>query len=158
MKNAGKQREHGVALVVTMIVMAVLAVVAVAFMQGATADRAASNSLVGNYQAMLAAEAGSECAARLVANLLALGNANSGAGGTDPSQGGGAGDGTGIEPLKRGFHDSVTTWQNIGGDDSNEATVLYIRAKANDATEGARPGEFDVRIHACLSTPTTSNS
>lgn len=133
MKNLQHQREHGVALVVTMIVMAVLAVVAVAFMQSATSDRAASNSLVGNYQAMLAAEAGSECAAKLIANLLAQGD------GTDAGA-------PGVD--RKGYDDSVTAWQNIGGDKTNEATVLYIRAKGNDTSQGALPGDFNVRILA----------
>ncbi|MFZ4484575.1 MAG: PilX N-terminal domain-containing pilus assembly protein [Chthoniobacterales bacterium] len=48
----------GVALVSTMIILAVLAVVAVAFMQSATTDRASSRSGTTYYKAQLAAEAG----------------------------------------------------------------------------------------------------
>jgi hypothetical protein len=125
MKYPENSRQSGVALVVTMIVMAVMAVVAVAFMQGASSDRAAANSLVGNYQALLVAEAAMECAAGEVGRLL-------------------CGGGTGTANATYGYHDSATVWQNIGGAASNEATVLYIRATATDLTQGARPGDSNV--------------
>jgi len=51
-------RESGVALVTTVIVVAVLAVVAVAFMQSTTVDRMSSRSVANYYRAKLAAEAG----------------------------------------------------------------------------------------------------
>ena len=47
-----------------------------------------------------------------------------------------------IVDLITRFPDSVTVWQNIGGVDTNEATVLYTRASAADTTKGARPAEF----------------
>lgn len=57
-RNTAQHREQGVALVTTVIVVAVLAVVAVAMMQSTTVDRLSSRS-VGNYaRAKLAAEAG----------------------------------------------------------------------------------------------------
>jgi len=125
MKHPENSPQSGVALVVTMIVMAVMAVVAVAFMQSASSDRAAANSLVGNYQALLVAEAAMECAAGEVGRLL-------------------CGGGTGTASTAYGYHDSATVWQNIGGAAPNEATVLYIRANAADPTQGARPGDTNV--------------
>ena len=53
-----KQSERGVALVTTVIVIAVLAVVAVAMMQSTTVDRLSSRSVANFYRAKLAAEAG----------------------------------------------------------------------------------------------------
>ncbi len=47
-----------------------------------------------------------------------------------------------IVNLVTRFPDSVTVWQNIGGADTNEATVLYLRASAADTNKGARPAEF----------------
>jgi type II secretory pathway component PulK len=52
------KHESGVALVTTVIVIAVLAVVAVAFMQSTTSDRFSSRSVVNYARAKLAAEAG----------------------------------------------------------------------------------------------------
>jgi hypothetical protein len=126
------RRESGVALVVTMIVVAVMAVVAAAFMQGAGSDRSAANSLVANYQARLAAEAGAQCAWNLVGRTLCSGG--------NPAN----------TNTALGYHDAITVWQNIGGPASNEATVLYVRAKFSDPNAGARPGEFGpaVRILA----------
>lgn len=49
---------HGVALVTTVIVIAVLAMVAVAFMQSTSLDRLSSRSVANYYRAVLAAEAG----------------------------------------------------------------------------------------------------
>jgi len=119
-----KANEAGVALVVTMIVVAVMAVVAVAFMQGAGADRTSANSLVANYQARLAADAGAQCASLLVRRAICFG--------ANPTNFNSA----------FGYHDAVTVWQNIGGAATNEATVLYVRAKTSDTNQGARPGEF----------------
>jgi len=53
-----KHRERGVALVTTVIVVAVLAVVAVAFMQSTSMDRLSSRTVANYYRAQLAAEAG----------------------------------------------------------------------------------------------------
>lgn len=50
--------QQGVALVTTVIVIAVLAVVAVAFMQSTSVDRLSSRSVANYYRAVLAAEAG----------------------------------------------------------------------------------------------------
>ena len=50
--------QHGVALVTTVIVIAVLAVVAVAFMQSTSMDRLSSRTVANYYKAQLAAEAG----------------------------------------------------------------------------------------------------
>jgi Tfp pilus assembly protein PilE len=59
MKAQGRQRrQSGVALVTTMIVVAVLAVVAVAFMQSTSTDRLSSRTVKNYMQARLAAEAG----------------------------------------------------------------------------------------------------
>lgn len=55
---ATRPREQGVALVTTIIVVAVLAVVAVAFMQSTTVDRMSSRSVANYTRAKLAAEAG----------------------------------------------------------------------------------------------------
>jgi hypothetical protein len=51
-------QERGVALVTTVIVVAVLAVVAVAFMQSTTVDRLSSRSVANYHRAKLAAESG----------------------------------------------------------------------------------------------------
>jgi hypothetical protein len=51
-------RERGVALVTTVIVVAVLAVVAVAFMQSTTTDRLSSRSVANYTRAKLAPKAG----------------------------------------------------------------------------------------------------
>lgn len=108
--------EQGVALVTTVIVVAVLAVVAVAFMQSTTVDRQASRSVANYTRAKLAAEAGAASAQILVADVI------------------------------RRYPDSVTVWQNIGGGapagTNNEATVLYARAQSGDTNRGARPGQF----------------
>jgi Tfp pilus assembly protein PilX len=61
----------GVALVSTMIILAVLAVVAVAFMQSATTDRASSRSGTNYYKAQLAAEAGLAVAGTMLAGQTA---------------------------------------------------------------------------------------
>jgi len=63
MKAQGRQRrQSGVALVTTMIVVAVLAVVAVAFMQSTSTDRLSSRTVANYYRAQLAAEAGVQSA------------------------------------------------------------------------------------------------
>lgn len=56
--NQRPERQSGVALVTTVIVIAVLAVVAVAFMQSASTDRLSSRTVANYHQAQLAAEAG----------------------------------------------------------------------------------------------------
>ena len=110
-----RSREQGVALVTTVIVVAMLAVVGVAFMQSTSTDRLSSRSVANNFRARLAAEAGAASAEALVADL-----------------------------VKR-YPDSATVWQDIGGASpdgtNNEATVLYVRAQAADPTTGARPGQ-----------------
>lgn len=58
MKTASTKKQAGVALVTTIIVIAVLAVVAVAFMQSTTSDRFSSRSVVNYTRAKLAADAG----------------------------------------------------------------------------------------------------
>jgi hypothetical protein len=59
MKHQGRQRrQSGVALVTTVIVVAVLAVVGVAFMQSTSIDRLSSRTVADYYRAQLAAEAG----------------------------------------------------------------------------------------------------
>jgi hypothetical protein len=93
--------QSGVALVTTIIVVAVLAVVAVAFMQSVGTDRLSSRTGANYMKARLAAEAGASAAEAALANLITQ------------------------------YPDSVTVWQNIGGGDvdgkENEATVLYFR-------------------------------
>jgi hypothetical protein len=61
------KHESGVALVTTVIVIAVLAVVAVAFMQSTTSDRFSSRSVVNYTRAKLAAEAGLAMASAILA-------------------------------------------------------------------------------------------
>jgi Tfp pilus assembly protein PilX len=58
MKAAAKKSQQGVALVVTVLVVAMLAVVAVAMMQSTSIDRLSSRSVANYYRAQLAAEAG----------------------------------------------------------------------------------------------------
>jgi hypothetical protein len=117
MKNPATRnhREHGVALITTVIVVAVLAVVAVAMMQSATVDRLSSRSTANAHRARLAAQSGAVMAQSFL-----------------------------LDQLRR-YPDSVTGWQNIGGGNlvgtNNEATVLYVRAQAGDTNKGARPAE-----------------
>jgi hypothetical protein len=106
----------GVALVTTVIVVAVLAVVAVAFMQSTSMDRLSSRTVRNYFAARLAAEAASSLAAGQLARLVAR------------------------------YPDSVTVWQNIGGTTTNEATVLYVRALATNTNSGARPGQFGPEV------------
>lgn len=119
-KKTECRREHGVALITTVIVVAVLAVVAVAMMQTTTVDRLSSRSVANSYRARLAADAGAVLAKGMVADLFAR------------------------------YPDSVTGWQNIGGGDvfgtNNEATVLYIRAQAADPSRGASPSAAPTNI------------
>jgi PilX N-terminal len=70
MKKLRKQQNQGVALVVTVIVVAMLAVVGVALMQSTTADRAASRSVANYARAQLAAEAGVGMAGALLASQM----------------------------------------------------------------------------------------
>jgi hypothetical protein len=108
-----RSAEQGVALITTMIVVAVLAVVAVAFMQSTSTDRLSSRTAVNYVQARLVAEAGASAGEALVARLV------------------------------KAYPDSVTVWQNIGGGapagTNNEATVLYLRAQSADTNLGALP-------------------
>ena len=64
-------RERGVALVTTVIVVAVLAVVAVAFMQSTTVDRMSARSVANYFRAKLAAEAGLADFQAMLANVVA---------------------------------------------------------------------------------------
>ena len=110
------KHESGVALVTTVIVIAVLAVVAVAFMQSTTSDRFSSRSVVNYARAKLAADAAAVVAQGIVADLVTR------------------------------YPDSVTVWQNIGGGTAvgtnNEATVLYVRAQSANTNLGASPAAF----------------
>lgn len=63
-------QERGVALVTTVIVVAVLAVVAVAFMQSTTADRLSARSIANYTRAKLAAEAGLAAAEATLARAM----------------------------------------------------------------------------------------
>jgi hypothetical protein len=111
-----KKEQQGVALVVTVIVVAMLAVVAVAMMQSNSVDRLSSRSVANSYSAQLAAQAGAAAAQSLVAGMVAK------------------------------YPDSVTVWQNIGGGAingvNNEATVLCLRADSSDSQAGASPAAF----------------
>lgn len=115
-----RNREQGVALVTTVIVVAVLAVVAVAMMQGTTVDRLSARSVANYTRAKLAAEAGAAVSQAMLADLV------------------------------RRYPDSVTVWQNIGGGlvngTSNESTVLYIRAQAANTNLGASPADFGTNV------------
>jgi hypothetical protein len=62
-----RKEEHGVALVVTVIVVAMLAVIGVAFLQSTSADRASSRSVANYMRAQLAAEAGLGMASSVLA-------------------------------------------------------------------------------------------
>lgn len=123
--------EQGVALITTMIVVAVLAVVAVAFMQSTSTDRLSSRTAVNYVQARLVAEAGAAAGEALVAGLV------------------------------RRYPDSVTAWQNIGSGGAtgtnNEATVLYARAQTADTNLGARPAQFGSEV-ALLAQPLVSGA
>jgi len=68
--TARRSREQGVALVTTIIVVAVLAVVAVAFMQSTTVDRLSSRSVANYTRARLAADAGLAMASAAIATNL----------------------------------------------------------------------------------------
>lgn len=118
-------REHGVALVTTVIVVAVLAVVAAAFMQSTTVDRLSARSVGNHYRAKLAAEAAAAAAQSMVVRLI------------------------------QRYPDSVTVWQNIGGVNTNEATVLYVRALSNNTSAAASPGMFGNQV-AILARPLVS--
>jgi hypothetical protein len=67
---AHHSRERGVALVTTVIVVAVLAVVAVAFMQSTTTDRLSARSVANYTRATLAAEAGLAAAEATLARAM----------------------------------------------------------------------------------------
>jgi len=69
--NRKLKAQQGVALVTTVIVVAVLAVVAVAFMQSTTVDRFSSRSVANYYRAQLAAEAGAVAAGAMLASQTA---------------------------------------------------------------------------------------
>jgi hypothetical protein len=68
MKTVSTKKQAGVALVTTVIVIAVLAVVAVAFMQSTTSDRFSSRSVVNYTRAKLAADAGLAVASAILAS------------------------------------------------------------------------------------------
>lgn len=70
MKRKSTKQEQGVALVVTVIVVAMLAVVGVALMQSTSADRAASRSVANIFRARLAAEAGLQEFVSLLASVV----------------------------------------------------------------------------------------
>lgn len=108
--------QSGVALITTVIVVAVLAVVAVAFMQSTSVDRLSSRTVRDYFEAQLAAEAAATIGSGELARLLAT------------------------------YPDSATAWQNIGGARTNEATVLYVRAQAANTNTGARPGQHGSAI------------
>ena len=117
MKNSRpKSKEHGVAMVSTLIILSVLAIVAVALMQSVTTDRTSARSGADYYKAQLAADAGAAVGRAMLADLI------------------------------RRYPDSVTGWQNIGGllvyGTDNEATVLYARAQSGNTSLGASPAAF----------------
>ena len=116
MKPRPETRQAGVALVTTVIVIAVLAVVAVAFMQSTGVDRLSSRVGMNYFRAQLAAEAGAAVSQAMLTDLI------------------------------RRYPDSVTVWQNIGGGTvagtNNEATVLYVRAQSANTNLGASPAAF----------------
>jgi hypothetical protein len=70
MKNRPPSSECGVALVTTVIVVAVLAVVAVAFMQSTSTDRLSSRSVSNHFRAQLAADSGVALACSLMASKM----------------------------------------------------------------------------------------
>ncbi len=119
--------EKGAVLVTTLIVLTVLAVVAVAFMQSSSMDQLASRSVSGAYQAQLIADAAVGVARGEVARLI------------------------------QRYPDSATVWQNIGGGQTNEATVLYVRADANNTSTNARPGQSGAEV-AFLGYPLVSRT
>jgi len=128
MKTRQRQpEEKGAVLVTTLIVLTVLAVVAVAFMQSSSMDQLASRSVSGAYQAQLIAES---------AVGVARGNLSS---------------------LFARYPDSITVWQNIGGAQTNEATVLYFRANATNTSTNARPSQFGADV-AILAQPLVSRT
>ncbi len=52
-----------------------------------------------------------------------------------------------VADLLRRYPDSATVWQDVGSgpitfESTNEATVLYVRAKSDNTNQGATPGEF----------------
>ncbi len=53
---------------------------------------------------------------------------------------------TELTSLLRTFPDSATVWQNIGGTGTNEATVVYYRAKSDSPSFGASPAQFGSQI------------
>jgi hypothetical protein len=65
------KNEHGVALVTTVIVVAMLAVVAVALMQSTTIDRLSSRTSANYFKAQLAAQAGLAMASEVLAGQTA---------------------------------------------------------------------------------------
>ena len=103
-------------MVSTLIILSVLAIVAVALMQSVTTDRTSARSGADYYKAQLAADAGAAVGRAMLADLI------------------------------RRYPDSATVWQNIGGGapngTNNEATVLYLRARASDTNLGASPAQF----------------
>lgn len=107
-----RPQDRGAVLVTTLIVLTVLAVVAVAFMQSSSMDQLASRSVSGAFQAQLIADAAVGMARGEVTRLIAR------------------------------YPDSVTVWQNIGGSNTNEATVLYARSNVTEPNNPARPGQF----------------
>lgn len=111
-----RKEEHGAVLVTTLIVLTVLAVVAVAFMQSTSMDQLSSRSVSGSFQSRLIAESAVGMARGDVSRLVAR------------------------------YPDSVTFWQNIGGAQTNEATVLYVRASAANTNTNAQPGQFDADV------------
>ena len=121
------REQKGAVLVTTLIVLTVLAVVAVAFMQSTSMDQLASRSVSGAYQAQLVADAAVGAARGEVARLI------------------------------QRYPDSVTVWQNIGGAQTNEATVLYVRADAANTNTNARPGQFGTDV-AFLAFPLLSRT
>jgi len=68
--SIAKGSQQGVALVTTVIVVAVMAVVAVAFLQSTSTDRLSSRTVANHYRARLAAEAGLAGALAQIQNAL----------------------------------------------------------------------------------------
>lgn len=116
MTPRARRKEQGVALVVTVIVVAMLAVVGVAMMQSTSIDRASSRSVANYFRAQLAAEAGLAEAMALIQQ-----NANNFAyvSGAEPNE-------TGYRTFVRPLEENNGAWAFAGADkvylDSGEAS------------------------------------
>ncbi|MEI6339835.1 MAG: PilX N-terminal domain-containing pilus assembly protein, partial [Verrucomicrobiota bacterium] len=69
-ENRHERNQRGVALVTTMVILAVMAIVAVALMQGVTTDRSSARSGANYYRAVLAADAGVAAAGTMMVGQM----------------------------------------------------------------------------------------